>query len=151
MEELKSQKRIVIVSRSTYPMSYPRSLRTHELARELSRQGHAVTLYVLTGNYDYSDYESDTGVKVKPLGKTKFFDFEPDRGLKQSFVSKVFGRVLGRFLEFPDIELMAKAYTAVKKENNIDLLISIAVPYPLHWGVALAKSKLGEKDRKSVV
>ena len=27
----------------------------------------------------------------------------------------------------------------LKKENNYDLLISIAVPYPIHWGVAWAR------------
>ena len=42
--------------------------------------------------------------------------------------------------EYPDIELMFMVNKALKKEKGYDLLISIAVPYPIHWGVAWART-----------
>jgi hypothetical protein len=42
------------------------------------------------------------------------------------------------FFEYPAIELMFKVKKALKKESGYDLLISIAVPHPIHWGVAWA-------------
>jgi hypothetical protein len=52
-------------------------------------------------------------------------------------------RACVRFLqlgfEYPHIELMFKVKRALKEEAGYDLLISIAVPYPIHWGVAWAR------------
>src|SRR5690606_7143529 len=49
-------------------------------------------------------------------------------------------RALQILLEYPNIEYYFKVKKALKKQkkNNkyYDLLISIAVPYPIHWGVA---------------
>ncbi|WP_201545912.1 hypothetical protein [Psychrobacter sp. H7-1] len=53
--------RIVIISFATQPQASPRAFRTHELAVELASQGYEVTLYVLTGSYDYSAYNSING------------------------------------------------------------------------------------------
>jgi hypothetical protein len=33
-------------------------------------------------------------------------------------------------------------YKALKKEENIDMLITVAIPYPIHWGSAYAKKKI---------
>lgn len=138
-------KKIVVVSYTTYPDNTPRSFRTNELTRELARQGHEVTLYVLTGGYNYTTYQKETNINVRPLGRTFFFDFSHANGISEIFIMKVFRRLVGKFLEFPSIELALNTYQVLKREENIDLLITIAVPYPLHWGAALFRSK--NKDR----
>ena len=69
-------KKIVIISYTTFPSMAPRSIRANELAKELVRQGHDVTLYVLTGGYDYKDYQAQTKIKVKDLGRTFLFNFK---------------------------------------------------------------------------
>lgn len=134
-------KKIVIISYATYPGTTPRNLRTDELAKELARQGHDVTLYVLKGNYNYDEYEKETRIKVNSLGKTYFFNFDHNNGATLSFFMKAIRRLVGRFFEFPYIGLAINAYQALKKEKNIDLLITIAVPHPLHWGAALFRTK----------
>jgi hypothetical protein len=43
--------------------------------------------------------------------------------------------------DFPNIEILFKVRTALKKETGYDALISIAVPHPTHWGVASVWTK----------
>ena len=43
--------------------------------------------------------------------------------------------------EYPNIEYMGMTKRALKKESGYDLLISIAVPHPIHWGVAASNPK----------
>lgn len=145
-----AQKKIVIIAYATYPSISPRHMRTHELAKELARKGHDVTLYVLTGKYDYTAYEKDTNIKVKSLGKTYFFKFDPLTGRAESFFMKIMRKLFSRLLEFPNIELIFNTYKTLNKENNIDLLVTIAVPYPIHWGAALSKVKQKDKLKNTV-
>ncbi|WP_168418327.1 glycosyltransferase family 4 protein [Acinetobacter towneri] len=132
--------KITIISYATFPSNTPRNLRTHELAKELSRQGNMVILYVLKGNYDYRDYEYETGIKVKSLGSTWFFRYDHKKGAQQNIIVKIIRKLIGKFIEFPFIELMFNSYRAIKSEKTTDLLITIAVPYPLHWGAALCRT-----------
>lgn len=132
-------KKVVIVSLATYPSQTPRTFRTHELARELAKQGHDVTLYVLSGGYNYKDYEKEHGLKVKSLGRTYFFNYDHKNNIKLNLFGKVLKKFFKKLLEFPVIELATNTFNVLKKERNIDLLITIAVPYPIHWGAALCR------------
>src|SRR5699024_12169166 len=74
-------------------------------------------------------------------------------------------RSLLQLFEYPDIELLFKVKKALREESGFDLLISIAVPHPIHWGTAWAWRKenpiaktwvadcgdpyMGQTDRKS--
>lgn len=132
--------KIVIISRVIFPKIAPRSMRATELAKEFVRQGHDVTLYGLLGNYDYSNFEKETGVRVRSLGRTYFAKVNSDDSYKFNKLDKFLKRIFGKILEFPDIELMKNTYHVLKKEKDIDLVISVAIPYPIHWGVALYSS-----------
>lgn len=133
-------KKVVIISYATFPGLAPRNLRTHELAKELVKQGNDVTLYVLKGEYDYTQYELETGIRVRSLGNTYFFKYDPSKGMSLNFTMKVLKKLFANFLEFPFIELMLNTFNVLKFEKKIDLLITIAIPYPLHWGAALHKA-----------
>lgn len=140
------RKNILIISRSTYPSIDPRSMRTNELSKEMVRQGHKVTLYVLTSNYDYTSFEEETGVTIKSLGKTYLSKYNHDSGKSLNFFAKVFNKLVGKYIEFPDIELIRNTYLALESEfstqkEKIDLLITIAVPHPIHWGATLFKTR----------
>lgn len=141
--------KIVIISRSTYPHQSPRANRTHELAKQLAKE-HDVTLYVLTGAYDYSDYISTTGVKVKSLGTPKGFSFDPSIDVKQKFIHKVLFKLFHRYFDYPYIELACLTNKVLRKESDVDLLITIAVPHPIHWGAAFFKKYNKEKLQKTV-
>lgn len=149
-QKIDAVKKIVIISYATYPGISPRHLRTNELSKELARKGHDVTLYVLKGGYDYSEYENDNNIKVKSLGCTYLFDFNHKSGVKLSFHMRVLRKLLGRYFELPFLELVFNSYNAIKKEKDIDLLITVAVPYPLHWGVALFRQRHKESLENTV-
>jgi hypothetical protein len=134
-------KRIVIISRTIFPAINPRSFRATELSLELARQGHDVTLYAVLGNYDYSEYESEHKLKIRNIGRMFFAKFNSDGTQRRTLIDRILNKLLNSLLEFPDIELMFKIPKIIESEKNVDLLISIAIPYPIHWGCALSKSK----------
>ena len=135
-------KKILIVSRSFYPMNSPRSFRTTELVKEFARQGHDVTLLTLKNDEYHLPFEEEWGVKIKDLGPLRFPKVElngSNGGLR--IIKRIVRRGLHLLFEYPDIELMYRVKEALLKEKDYDLLISIAVPHPIHWGVAWARSK----------
>ena len=136
-------KKILVVSSAFYPENSPRSFRTTELVKELSRQGHQVTLYTLKKDEFHLPMEKEFGIKIKDLGARKLPIINVAEG---SNLAVLFKRVLNRSLllliSYPDIELMFMVKNALKKEAGFyDLLISVAVPHSIHWGTAWARTK----------
>lgn len=132
--------KFLIVAQAIFPSQVPRSFRATELAKGLAKEGHDVTLYALTGNYDYAEFEHKFDIRVKDIGKVFFSKTNSDDTARWNFFDKGLKKALGDIIEFPDIELMFKVPRIIKNEHNTDCLITIGVPYPLHWGAALAKS-----------
>jgi glycosyltransferase involved in cell wall biosynthesis len=134
-------KKILIVSASYYPLNSPRSFRTTELAEELVRQGHDVLVYIPFRGHNYSDYITKTGIKLKDIGSLNFRSIALKGNRIELILRRGIRRLLGLMLEYPSIELMFTVARCLKTESNYDMLISIAVPYPIHWGVAYARRK----------
>lgn len=134
-----SKKKILIVSSTFYPQNSPRSFRTTELVKEFARQGHEVTLLTLKNDEYHIPFEEEQGVTIRDFGPLYFpeIEFNGESGLS-ALVKKVIRRGLLLLFEYPEIELMPRVKKALKKESGYDLLISIAVPHPIHWGVARA-------------
>ncbi|WP_446787897.1 glycosyltransferase [Macellibacteroides fermentans] len=132
--------KILIVSRSFHPQNSPRSFRTTELAKEFARQGHEVTVLIPNLTEEQQEYAGQNGFNLKNLGNTtwRVSDFG------NSKVGYLLTRAAVRFLqlgfEYPGIELLFMVNRALQNESGYDLLISIAVPYPIHWGVAKART-----------
>lgn len=127
--------KIVIVSQCIYPSLSPRSHRATQLAKELSNQGHNVTLYALLGDYDYSKFTEGKKLFVKNLGTT--YGLVNSSGVrKTNFFIKVLTKLLYPYIMFPDILLFRKIKKAVRNEGEIDLLITVAVPYINHFAVS---------------
>jgi hypothetical protein len=133
-------KKILLVSQAFFPENSPRSFRATELAKEFARIGHEVT--VVTPRLDpvHNDFEKDFGVRIKDMGKFSWKAIT----LKGSSIELLLRRVLFRFsnllFEYPGIQLYWLVKKALHKETGYHLMISIAVPYPVHWGVAAARS-----------
>lgn len=135
------EKKILIVTAAFYPQNNPRSFRATELAKELALQGHKVVVFVPFHGYDYRQYGKELNITFKDLGKLIFIRI-PIKGNKIfRLMMRAITRLLLQLFEYPDIELMFKVRKALKMESNYDLLISIAVPHPIHWGVAWAITK----------
>jgi len=129
--------KILIVSRSFYPENSPRAFRTTELVKEFARQGHKVTL--LTSKIDelHVPFEKEYGVTIEDWGELKYSDIDTSASNPLFRMGKrVIRRALHLFLEYPNIQLMPKVKRALKNKRGFDLLISVAVPHPIHWGVA---------------
>lgn len=142
MTPIANKKKILIVSRSFYPMSSPRSLRTTELVKEFAQQGHEVTLLTVKNDEVHIPWEKEYGVTIKDLGLIRAPDIKIDHKYRLAkLIKRAFRRALLLLFEYPDIELMFRVAAALRKESGYDLLISIAVPYPVHWGVAKARSE----------
>lgn len=139
-----SNKKIVIVSSAFYPFNSPRSFRATELAKEFSRQGHKVT--IITPRYtEHTQFEEVFGVTIKDMGQPKWKPIELKGAGINLFLRRIFKRFTGLLFEYPRIEFIGMVMRALKNEKNYDILISIAVPYPIHWGVAA----IWKKNRKN--
>ena len=132
-------KKIVIISMATYPSQTPRGFRTHELSTELARLGFKVNLYVLDGGFDYSNYCCANNLSIKSLGKTRLFKYNHEKDVQLNFLGRILKKFFKNIIEFPYIELAFKAFKTLKKEKDIDLLITIGAPHPIHWGAAMYK------------
>ena len=137
-----SKKKILIVSRSFYPMNSPRSFRTTELVKEFARIGHDVTLLTPKNKDSHPEFEREHEVKIKDIGQPSLPRPDISNGSRVGILFKrVLRRGLYQLFEYPDIQWMFKTKKALKDESGYDLLISIAVPHPIHWGVAKAWRK----------
>ena len=133
-------KKILVVTNGFYPENSPRSFRATELAKELARKGHQVT--VITHPRPGVDaFCNQNGIRFKSLGNLTWA--EPT--IKGRGIVRLFWRILVRMsvllLEYPKIQLVFLVKKALKTERGYDALISVAVPYPIHWGVASIWSK----------
>lgn len=130
--------RILIVSNAFYPQNSPRAFRTTELVKEFSRQNHEVTLYLPESQHDLSDYLNQypkvtikTSIKLNN-GKTL---------LLKSKLKYYWNLLLTIFLHYPYIKYYFRLPKVLANEKDFDLLISIAYPHPIHWGIAKALKK----------
>ena len=131
--------KVLIVSVSFYPEVSPRSFRTTELAKEFRRQGHEVTL-AGRDREGSADVINEYGIRYVSCGNASW------EGVSQWMISKggfwrIVQGVMGWFLEFPSIEWLFVIPKRLKIAEEFDLIISIAVPYPVHWGVNRAIKK----------
>lgn len=131
----------MIVSASFYPLYSPRANRTTELAKELARQGHRVTVVIPDLGFVYTSFEQKHKIVIKSLGKLKNREIKLGTNRLLRTMERLVFRLLHALLEYPAIELMFKVRRTLKYERDYDLLISIAVPYPIHWGVVMAHRK----------
>ena len=135
------KKKILIVSASFYPTNTPRSFRTTELAKEFARQGHRVKVLTPRSARVHDRFEEQYGVEIGDLG-TPGWKIMPVKG---KGVIRLIRRGIVRFakllFEYPNLEYKGMVKRALKQESAYDLLISIAVPHPIHWGVASVDPK----------
>lgn len=133
-------KKVLIVAGTFYPTISPRALRATELAKELSRKGHEVVVYIPDEGIDYSDFIEKHPMQIRSLGRLKYREIKIKGGRIQTFFRRFIRRAVGMLFEYPNIEFMFKVSGKLRKESGYDTLISIAVPYPIHWGVAKIRS-----------
>lgn len=134
------KRKILIVSGAFYPENSPRAIRTTELVKEFARQGHQVTLIIPDKTSERIAFEKEHQVSILDMGKRRLKPFKASgRGIVR-LITRALVRFPTLLFEYPGIQLMWMVKKALKNESGYDMLISIAVPYPIHWGVAWARS-----------
>lgn len=134
-------KKVLIVTASFYPQNSPRSFRATELAKELGRQGHQVIILTKENEFDYSDFEMKYSCKVR--SELVINKYNPSLFMtRRSLFRRIIDRFLYQFFLYPEIEISVTIYKLLTKaEESFDLIISIAKPYAVHIGCALAKKR----------
>lgn len=132
--------KILIISRNTWPLQGPRAFRTQELSEELARQGHDVTLYTVHGDFDYTEYERITGVKMCDINPRLPIGGNDGKNRYNLFTRFIY-HYFHRLLIYPDVEFHFLVDSIIRKESNVDLLITIALPHTIHTGAARSKKK----------
>lgn len=117
-------------------MNSPRSFRTTELAKEFARQGHQVTVLTPRNPSYHDEFEQEHNLVIKDLGARSWKELSIEGTGLRRLLRRGIKRLLNLLLLYPEIELMYLLARALKKERGHDLLISIAAPHVIHWGVA---------------
>ncbi len=130
----------MLVSNGFYPELSPRSFRATELAKEFCRQGHDVTVISKFRAFDYSDFLRIFPITFKMWAKPAFPQIPDFKQKPFSYITSGISRLLSLLFEYPRIEEMFRVKNMLKYENGYDIMISFAVPHPIHWGVSLARS-----------
>lgn len=135
------KKKILLVSNGFFPEISPRSYRVTELAKEFCRQGHDVTVISKYRDHDYSDFLQQCPIKLKMWKKSILKPVPSSSKGIGSILNSVITRAMLMLFEYPAIEDMFRVKKMLRNEEGYDLLISFAVPHPVHWGVAWARTK----------
>ena len=138
--QMTESKRILLVSSAFYPEISPRSFRATELAKEFTRQGHQVAVVTKHRDHDYTGFLKEFPIELKMWSKPRFPRIPEFKRRPFSILSRAVSRILQVLFEYPFIEEMFKVKHMLRKESGYDLMISFAVPYPVQWGVAKARS-----------
>jgi len=139
--------KLLIITQHIFPIQTPRSIRSTELIKELAGRGHDVTVYAVLGNYDYRSFLKEfPKIRLKNISiKWQNSPYSSDESHKRNIVDSVLNRLLGKILEFPNLEFMYRIPQILKQEDKYDGLISISNPHHIHWGCAKAKKKYPER------
>lgn len=128
--------KILIVSFSFFPRISPRAHRTTELAIELAKKGHNVKVVTNARDYNYIDFEEKNNLVVEDFVQGKWKDIKGN-----NIFYRLIRFILNYFFLFPEIQIVHLLKNYFKKEDTYDLIISIAVPHQVHWGLILAMKK----------
>lgn len=134
--------KILIISQNTYPNQSPRAFRTQELSEQLAKMGHEVVLYTIHGTCTYETYEKETGIKMRNIDMPSFIPLSGNDGtLRCNFFQRTLIHFFHRPILYPEIALYYKVDSLIQKEKDVDLLITIAFPFTIHFGATSSKKK----------
>ena len=145
--------KILIVTRAFYPLQTPRAYRTTELAKEFCLRGYDVTV-LFPGNVGIGQLPDKYKIKYVSFGDLTWKTLIPlkvSNGFFNRVLRKLFITAPGFFFEYPNFEIAFKIKRFLGKSNKkYDLLISIANPHQIHWGIACLWNKKRENNIANV-
>ena len=141
--------KIHILTGVFFPELHPRAFRAHELAKEFSKQGHNVTVSILTTvkGFDYENLAKDESIQINLLN---LYTAEPNSNKRQVFSSKnsvliwlyrIYRLCIGYFIAGNLLTNSRKISRKLKIESDCDLMISLSTPFMNLYGTALYRKK----------
>jgi hypothetical protein len=134
-------KSILIICKDIYPVIGPRSFRATELVNELVCRGYKVTVVC--------------SMKVEDYRAAKlFFPTCPILNLglpgsvlvdccllRATFIKRILNKSLYYLFQYPNITLLRRVFKFLRDNtDHYNLMITVAYPYSIHWGAALARN-----------
>ena len=149
---MQTPKNIIITSYYFLPENTPRAFRTFELAREFSKKGHNVTLFIPDYDFNYGEIERRFNLKIHKVNSGFFLNRNHKRrylGTQGSSSSNNsgFGKLLKKhikkivnyFIGDTTLEYSVELWRALLKHGTeSDLVVSVGLPVSVHLGVAWA-------------
>lgn len=131
--------KIAIITAVYAPLSTPRALRAAELAKEFGKMGHLVTVYNCT-SFEGKEPPAMRNVNYVDLGIRKISNLNANKGLRHSIFIITVYNYFKKILFYWTLGTWLIYYRGIKKrfyaEEKYDLLISIGLPFTIHWGIS---------------
>ncbi len=130
-----------MICKDIYPVNGPRAFRSDELLNEFIRRDYNVTVACALNRKDFAIFSSKySNSEIVDLGYVRNF---VDIKLFDYFT--IFRRFLNRTLyyifQYPNITLLWRVFKFLRENtDHYDLMITVAYPYSIHWGAALARN-----------
>lgn len=133
-------KNILIICKDIYPIQSPRSFRASELVKEFLRRGFNVKVVCSLSMENFELFKREfTDVRAVNLGVPNNI-LDKRIFIEGSILTRIMNKYLYHFLQYPNIGLLSKVKNYLKNNTEeFDILITIAYPFPIHWGAAIAK------------
>lgn len=133
--------KVLIVSHFFYPENTPRAFRTTEIAKELSRSGHKVILYISNNNKEIDKLCKACSIEHHAINIPNWQGLNMNGGKISVFFKRIVNRILNTYIMYPSIMYLKSIPKVLSSQKNADLIISIAAPHTIHWGVDRAFRK----------
>lgn len=129
--------KIAIVTAYYEPVNNPRSFRATELAKGFAQKGHIVHVYSPIYSKSYK-YDAIPNLKLIQLDVfSKYQDMQSESVIKKGMKYRaLIKKVLYYFSMNKQLSLFFKLRKRLNIEEHYDLLISIGLPFSVHWAVS---------------
>lgn len=127
--------KVLIVTADYYPDNSPRSFRASELVKELSNRGHEVHVLCPYKGKEMEDFNEEFGIQYTELLLPALLKKNSNIIIK--LIKWVLFKIgLSSYFYFPTYLYKNNVSKALQYFKDFDLLISVAIPHSIHWGVA---------------
>ena len=139
--------KVLFITAAFFPGNSPRAFRATELARELAVQGHEVVVATPGQGAIHNEKSKEWCLRIEDKAPEISGSF---RGFYFSnpLVARVGNRMAEWLLEYPDIQYFRWAKKIASLYTDFDLMITIAAPHAIHWGVASMINTAGNKPAR---
>ncbi|NVK04811.1 MAG: hypothetical protein HWD92_08305 [Flavobacteriia bacterium] len=116
------------------------------MAFELAKQGHQVKLFCVLGKREETEafFAGVKNIEIIDYGPTRFLKENSSGLIQRGLVSMAVSKLFRRSLTMPHLELTRLVWKRRKDILDSQAVISIGMPFQIHWGMGLLKIFTGK-------